>query len=82
MLEILVPDNKLRLVKSFLKEHGIHVKIKKGDKIPNIDTMAAMNELKAGKGKRFINVDELFKSIWLYLTNEANSEYFTSCLNL
>ena len=62
-LEIIVPDNKTRLVKEFLKELGVTVKIKKGSKIPNADTIAAMEELKAGKGKKFKNVEDLFKSI-------------------
>jgi hypothetical protein len=62
-LEIKVPDNKSRLVKEFLKELGVTVKVKKEDKVPNADTIAAMDELKAGKGKRFKNVEELFKSI-------------------
>ncbi|AYL96565.1 hypothetical protein HYN43_015215 [Mucilaginibacter celer] len=62
-LEITVPVDKTRLVKSLLKELGVTIKIKKESKIPNEETIAAMNELKAGKGKRFKNVDELFKSI-------------------
>jgi len=62
-LEIKVPDNKTRLVKEFLKELGVTIKVKKEDKVPNADTIAAMDELKAGKGKKFKNVKELFKSI-------------------
>jgi hypothetical protein len=61
-LEIQVPDNKTRLVKKLLKELGATVKVKR-NKMPNSDTIAAMNELKAGKGKKFASVDELFKSI-------------------
>ncbi|HAL83153.1 MAG TPA: hypothetical protein DCO83_13755 [Mucilaginibacter sp.] len=61
-LEINVPDNKTRLVKEFLKELGVTVKVKKKN-IPNAETIAAMDELKAGKGKKFKNVDELFNSI-------------------
>jgi len=38
------------------------IKIKKAN-IPNADTIAAINELKAGKGKKFKSVEELFKSI-------------------
>ncbi len=66
-LEIKVPDNKTRLVKEFLKELGVKVKVKKEDKVPNADTVAAMDELKAGKGKKFKNVEELFKSICIYV---------------
>jgi hypothetical protein len=62
-LEIKVPDDKTRLVKEFLKDLGITVKVKKEDKIPNVETIAAMDELKAGKGRKFKNVEELFKSI-------------------
>jgi hypothetical protein len=62
-LEIKVPDNKTRLVKEFLKELGVTVKVKKENNIPNADTIAAMDELKAGKGKKFKNVEELFNSI-------------------
>ena len=62
-LEIKVPENKTRLVKEFLKELGVSVKIKKESNTPNADTIAAMDELKAGKGKKFKSVEELFKSI-------------------
>jgi antitoxin component of RelBE/YafQ-DinJ toxin-antitoxin module len=62
-LEIKVPDNKTRLVKGILKEMGISVKVKKENSIPNADTIAAMDELKAGKGKKFKSVEELFNSI-------------------
>ena len=63
-LEIKVPDNKTRLVKEDLKEFGVTVKVKKEDATPNADTIAAMDELKAGKGKKFKKVEELFNSIW------------------
>ena len=62
-LEIKVPDNKTRLVKEFLKELGVAVKVKKDINAPNAATVAAMDELKAGKGKKFASVEELFKSI-------------------
>ena len=62
-LEIKVPDDKTRLIKGLLKELGVTVKVKKEKNIPNADTTAAMDELKAGKGKRFKNVEELFSSI-------------------
>jgi hypothetical protein len=62
-LEIKVPDNKTRLVKEFLKELGVTIKVKKDVNTPNADTIAAMAELKAGKGKKFKNVEELFNSI-------------------
>jgi len=59
-LEIKVPDSKTQAVKDFLKEMGVAVKVKKQSITPNADTIAAMNELKAGKGKKFNSVDELF----------------------
>ena len=64
-LEIEVPDNKTRLVKEFLKDLGVTVKVKRS-KAPNADTIAAMDELKSGKGKKFKTVDDLFKSIWAW----------------
>jgi len=62
-LEIKVPENKTRLVKEFLKELGVSVKVKKESNTPNADTIAAMDELKAGKGKKFKSVEDLFNSI-------------------
>ncbi|HWZ01961.1 MAG TPA: hypothetical protein VNX40_00050 [Mucilaginibacter sp.] len=62
-LEIKVPDSKTRLVKGFLKELDVTVKVKKENNIPNADTIAAMDELKAGKGKKFKNAEDLFNSI-------------------
>lgn len=61
-LEIKVPEDKSRQVKEFLKELGISVKIKKENN-PNAETIAAMEELKAGEGKKFKTVEELFNSI-------------------
>jgi hypothetical protein len=63
ILEIKVPDNKTRLIKGLLKELGVAVKVKKESGVPNQETMAAMDELKLGKGKRFKNVEDLFNSI-------------------
>lgn len=62
-LEIHVPDSKTRLVKEFLKELGVTIKVIKEAKIPNADTIAAMNELKAGKGQKFKSVEDLFDCI-------------------
>jgi len=62
-LEIKVPDDKTRLIKGLLKELGVAVKVKKEKSIPNADTIAAMNEIKAGKGRKFKNVEDLFNSI-------------------
>jgi len=62
ILEIKVPDSKSHLVKQFLNELGISVKVKK-ENTPNAETIKAMHELKAGKGKKFKNVEELFNSI-------------------
>jgi hypothetical protein len=62
-LEIQVPDNKTHLVKDFLKELGVTVKVKKKAHVPNADTIAAMDELKEGNGKKFESVEQLFNSI-------------------
>ena len=50
-------------LKIFLKELGVTDKVKKQSSVPNADTIAAMTELRAGKGKKFKSVDELFRSI-------------------
>ncbi|MDB5155654.1 MAG: hypothetical protein JWR50_361 [Mucilaginibacter sp.] len=63
-LEIKVPENKTRLVKEFLKELGVTIKVKKENNTPNADTIKAMDELKAGKGKKFKNVEDLFNKIY------------------
>ena len=63
ILEIEVPDNKTRLVKEFSKELGVTIKVKKEKNTPNAETIAAMQELKAGKGIKFKNVEALFDSI-------------------
>jgi hypothetical protein len=62
-LEIQVPEDKTNQVKEFLKELGVPVKVKKDGHVPNKSTVAAMKELKAGKGKKFASVTELFDSI-------------------
>ena len=62
-LEIKVPESKAQLIKEFLKELGVAVKVKNEVDTPNADTIAAMDELKAGKGIRFKSVEELFNSI-------------------
>lgn len=60
-LEIQVPDDKVRLVKQLLTELGVTVKVKKGNLVPNADAISAMQELKAGKGRKFESVSELFR---------------------
>ena len=62
-LTIKVPDNKAALIKELLKELGVTIKVKEKTYTPNADTILAMDELKAGKGKMFKSVDELFNSI-------------------
>lgn len=62
-LEIQVPDGKTRLVKEFLKELGVTIKVKPKKKIPNSNTLSAMKELREGKGVKFKSVEELFNSI-------------------
>ena len=62
-LVIKVPDSKTQVVKDFLKEMGVAVKVKKQSIIPNAETIAAMDELKTGKAKKFKSVDELFSNL-------------------
>ena len=60
--EIKVPDEKTPLIKALLKELGISIRVTR-EKAPNRETLAAMDELKKGKGKRFESVKSLFNSI-------------------
>ena len=62
-LEIKIPDSKAKLIKGLLKELDVAFTVKKEKRIPNADTIEAMNELKSGKGKKFKSVKELFDSI-------------------
>lgn len=62
-LIINIPEGKVRLVKELLAELGVSIKLKKQRRLPNADTIAAMEELKAGKGKKFKDVEALFNSI-------------------
>ena len=62
-LEIKVPDSKIRLVKEFLKELGVTIKVKQEKNSPNSDTVSAMKELRAGKGIKFKSAEALFDSI-------------------
>ena len=62
-LLIKVPENKTKLVIQFLKQAGVAIKVEEEKKIPNSATIAAMDELKKGKGKKFKNVEALFNSI-------------------
>jgi len=60
-LTVQIPDKKATLAKQILEELGAKIII--AEKLPNEETKKAMIELKAGKGKRFNSVDELFASI-------------------
>lgn len=62
-LEIQVPDGKTRLVKEFLKELGVTIKVKPKKKVANSDTLSAMKELPEGKGVKFKSVEHLFNTI-------------------
>jgi antitoxin component of RelBE/YafQ-DinJ toxin-antitoxin module len=66
ILTIEIPDQKVAAVKRVLKEMGataVIKTVKKEPELPNAETIKAINELKAGKGKRFKSVDALFESI-------------------
>ena len=57
---------KLELLANLAKELGFSVKEQsklKAVKMPNAETIAATNELKAGKGKKFKSTKALFDSI-------------------
>ena len=69
-LTIHIPDEKADLIKRLLEE--LDVKIEKSadthtycesDHTPNTETIKAIEELRAGKGKRFKNAEELFAAI-------------------
>ena len=62
-LEIKVPDTKIEYVKTILKKAGVTIIEKKAMDYPNRQTQSAMEELKSGKGKKFQNTEDLFKSI-------------------
>lgn len=61
--EIQVPDNKSKLVKEFLKQAGVTIKVKKEKNTLNSATISAMKELKEGKGIKFKNIESFFNSI-------------------
>jgi len=61
--QIEIPADKTKEVLAVLKALNVKVKTLKKSEVPNAETIAAMEELKAGKGKRFNSVDELFDSI-------------------
>jgi len=57
---------KLAKIKTFSAKSNSHEERPVGDKkekFPNSDTLAAMRELKAGKGVKFKSAAALFKSI-------------------
>lgn len=56
--------SKLKLLATLAKELGLIVKKKNtARKIPNEETLAAIEELNEGKGKKFESVQALFDSI-------------------
>lgn len=71
-LTIHIPDSKADFIKKLLKELDVKVesvesvesaKTKKENLVPNKDTIKAMKELKAGKGKVFDTAKDLFASL-------------------
>ena len=62
-LTIQIPDKKAALAKQILKELGATFVIDKQKKrVPNPETIEAINELKEGKSKEFNSAKELFSS--------------------
>ncbi|HUH34018.1 MAG TPA: hypothetical protein VLZ28_08680 [Daejeonella sp.] len=56
--------SKLKLLATLAKELGLTVQERLiSDSILNADTLAALEELNAGKGKKFASVQALFDSI-------------------
>lgn len=66
-LTIHIPDSKADFIKKLLKELDVKVETqkatKKVERTPNAETIKAMEELKAGKGKVFNSARELFSSL-------------------
>ena len=60
-LIIELPEEETKLFKQLLKK--LNGRIVSKDKIPNKKTIAAMKELKNGKGTKFSSVVELFRSV-------------------
>jgi len=60
-LIIELPKEETKLFKQLLK--NLNGRIVSKDKIPNKKTIAAMKELKDGKGTKFSSVEELFRSV-------------------
>jgi len=62
-LTIHIPDSKADFIKQLLKELDVKIETKKEGRTPNAETIKAMRELKAGKGKVFDTAKELFESL-------------------
>lgn len=68
-LTIHIPDSKADFIKKLLKELDVKVEsvesveTKKESRVPNKETIKAMKELKAGKGKVFDTAKDLFASL-------------------
>lgn len=60
-LTVHVPDEEMQLFKGLLKK--LNGKVISENKVPNKETIKAMNELKAGKGIKVKNIDELLKLV-------------------
>ena len=57
-------NSKLKLIATLAKELGLTVQERStSDKTLNAETLAALEELDAGKGKKFESVQALFDSI-------------------
>lgn len=65
ILTIHIPDDKTEFVKKLLQELNIKIEHDEetSNSTPNVKTVQAMKELKAGKGKTFESAKELFSSI-------------------
>ena len=61
--QIDIPEGRTKEVLAILKILDVKVKTLQKTPIPNAETIAAMEEVRTGKGKKFNSVKELFKSI-------------------
>lgn len=61
--QIDIPEDKTKDVLAILKALKVKVRSVKSVKSPNAETIAAMKELKAGKGRKFKSVRDLFETI-------------------
>jgi len=63
ILTIEIADSEAKFVTELLKKIGVKVKKEAIAKIPNAETIKAMEELKNGGGRKFKSVKALFDTV-------------------